>query len=410
MLKTEKSFNQVATNLSIDDIIDTGNCSTAEILVLKNIKFREVEKQVLEVHKNKISQKGGTGRNAGYYRTKITVGGVRKDLYGKDYQDIIYKLNEFYTNERAKTFESIYNMLEESDRLSGLSYITIKKKRYALNNMKDLWQLNIESITTDDILKWLNGYLQQKPLKDALNRHLRLINSIFKFAMKKGYCNTNPALFIESKDYYKYCSPDRKTNEERFFSSEEEQAIVDDIYKGKIGVYDLMELFSKETGCRVGEICGVHKTDIGDEFIHIHRQLVKGENGYIEKPYTKNERLNPNGGRMIPISKELKKVLEKALELPGDSEYLFHVKDKHCKTDSYLQHLRNRCTKLGIKTTNNHAFRISYNATLIDAGLSSRDRALLLGHTVQVNESRYSVSDKRRLERIKDTLQKREVI
>ena len=66
--------------------------------------------------------------------------------------------------------------------------------------------------------------------------------------------------------------------------------------------------------------------------------------------------------------------------------------------------------KLGIKTTNNHAFRISYNATLIDAGLSSRDRALLLGHTVQVNESRYSVSDKRRLERIKDTLQKREVI
>ena len=38
------------------------------------------------------------------------------------------------------------------------------------------------------------------------------------------------------------------------------------------------------------------------------------------------------------------------------------------------------------------------------------DRALLLGHTVQVNESHYSVSDKRRLDKIKETLRKREVI
>ena len=37
-------------------------------------------------------------------------------------------------------------------------------------------------------------------------------------------------------------------------------------------------------------------------------------------------------------------------------------------------------------------------------------RALLLGHTVQVNESHYSVSDKRRLDKIKETLRKREVI
>ena len=224
-------YDQSATNMTIDAIINTGNCSTAEILVLKNIKFREVENHVLEVHKNKISQKGGTGRNAGYYRTKITVSGVRKDLYSKDYQDIIYKLNEFYTNERAKTVEDIFNVFEESERLSGLDEKTIKEKRCKFNNMKDLWQLNIESITTDDILKWLKGFLQNTPLKDTLKRHLQIINAVFKFAMKKGYCNGNPALFIEAKDYYKFCSPDRKSNEERFFSAEEKQAIVVDKIK-----------------------------------------------------------------------------------------------------------------------------------------------------------------------------------
>ena len=93
-----------------------------------------------------------------------------------------------------------------------------------LQNMKDLWQLNIESITTDDILKWLKNYLQNKPLKDNLKRHLQLINAVFKFAMKKGFCNGNPALFIDAKDYYKFCSPDRKANEEKFFSAEAKPA------------------------------------------------------------------------------------------------------------------------------------------------------------------------------------------
>ena len=55
-------------------------------------------------------------------------------------------------------------------------------------------------------------------------------------------------------------------------------------------------------------------------------------------------------------------------------------------------------------------FRICYNTSLIDAGLSSADRALLLGHTVQVNESYYSVSDKRRIDSIRDILKKREVL
>ena len=182
--------------MTIDDIINTGNCSTAEILVLKNIKFREVENHVLEVHKNKISQKGGTGRNAGYYRTKITVGGVRKDLYGKDYQDIIYKLNEFYTNERTKTFEEIYSVFEESERLSGLDEKTIKEKRYKFNNMKDLWQLNIESITTDDILKWLKDYLQNKPLKDNLKRHLQLINADNTSLIDAGLSSADRALLL----------------------------------------------------------------------------------------------------------------------------------------------------------------------------------------------------------------------
>ena len=72
-------------------------------------------------------------------------------------------------------------------------------------------------MTIDDIIN--TGNCSTAEMKDNLKRHLQLINAVFKFAMKKGFCNGNPALFIDATDYYKFCSPDRKANEERFFSA-----------------------------------------------------------------------------------------------------------------------------------------------------------------------------------------------
>ena len=69
-----------------------------------------------------------------------------------------------------------------------------------------------------------------------------------------------------------------------------------------------------------------------------------------------------------------------------------------------MQNLRRACEKLGFDTKNNHAFRIAFNSTLIEKGLSSADRALILGHAVQTNEHHYSVSDRRRLEGIRQKM------
>lgn len=73
--------------------------------------------------------------------------------------------------------------------------------------------------------------------------------------------------------------------------------------------------------------------------------------------------------------------------------------------DSYLQHLRMRCRRLGISTTNNHAFRVAFNSRLIDLGFSASERALILGHEVQTNENHYPVTDKRKLAGLRERLQ-----
>ena len=54
-----------------------------------------------------------------------------------------------------------------------------------------------------------------------------------------------------------------------------------------------MALLAAETGMRLGELAALHKEDISDEFIHVHRQQIKstddeGHTYFYEVPYTKD--------------------------------------------------------------------------------------------------------------------------
>ncbi|MCR5023759.1 MAG: tyrosine-type recombinase/integrase [Lachnospiraceae bacterium] len=157
---------------------------------------------------------------------------------------------------------------------------------------------------------------------------------------------------------------------------------------------------------RVGELTALHKEDVQDDYIHVHRQQIKSGNKHVEVPYTKDERLHPHNGRYIPLTKEAKRVIELASLLSGDSPYLFHESNKSemIPKDGYVHNLQKRCKRLGCVPTNNHAFRMAFNSRLIEMGFSASDRALILGHEVQTNEAHYSLTDKRRMEDIKNRL------
>ena len=51
---------------------------------------------------------------------------------------------------------------------------------------------------------------------------------------------------------------------------------------------------------------------------------------------------------------------------------------------------------------------MAFNSRLIEMGFSPADRALILGHQVQTNETHYSLTDKRRLEDIMEKMTKKE--
>lgn len=163
-----------------------------------------------------------------------------------------------------------------------------------------------------------------------------------------------------------------------------------------------------------GELSALHKDDILDNYLHIHRQQLidetrKNSARFREVPYTKDERMHPHNGRYYPINERIKRIIELAKKIPGDSDYLFHNPDQSgpVSKDTYEQYLKRRCHKLGITSTNNHAFRMALNSEFIRQGLNPAERALLLGHAVQTNEQHYSLTDKRQLKEISEKLSAR---
>lgn len=266
----------------------------------------------------------------------------------------------------------------------------------------------IAEITEDELLTYFNSRIKALCLKPtALRKTCQLITSVFEFAVKRKYVLSNAARCIDVTCYLKDCDLTFKTAEEKEFSEEELEIIITSVLEDKKNPRALMVLMAAYTGMRLAELPALQWSDIGSEYLHIHRQQIisedpNGNREFLVVSYTKDERTHPHDGRYFPISDDIRKVLSFASEIPGDSDYVFHDPEKSgfILKDSCTLYLKRRCRRLGIKTTNNHAFRMSLNSRLIEAGLSSADRALLLGHAVETNERAYSHSDKRRLEKI----------
>ena len=355
----------------------------------------------------------------GCWKTYVYVDSKRKEITASTEEKLIEKLYTFYleADNKSKTLEQVFEMLMEYKQTClNRSDKTISSDKYRFGHIsKKLRESNINEITDDEIRKYIvTDLLKENPRPAYLKRVLQLLSAVFEYGIRKKLCYDNPLRYIMALDYYKYCNQAIKTDEEKAFSTEELATISTDAEKHLDNPRVLMSLLAKETGMRCAELAALHTDDVQTDFIHVHRQQVKVAEGkgnkLVEVPYTKDERMHPHNGRYIPLTEEAKRIIRIAKAIPGESPYLFHEKNcsKMIPKDGYLHNLRKRCIRLGCVPTNNHAFRMAFNSRLIELGFSASDRALILGHEVQTNEAHYSLTDKRRLDDIKDRLSKKE--
>jgi len=399
-------------DITISDLMLLLDCDT-DSPGLRDMINKAKREYVNERHTRSISQMvNASGYKHGKWKTYV--GDKRKEVI-KNTEDEMYGfLFDYYfaLDSRNKTLSEAFSLLEENKRdCLGRSMNTIKEDIRYFGFLSDhLKNKPLSEISDEDIERWLQkDYLPNKPKKAALKKVFQLLNQIFSYGIRKKLCFDNPMKYISSADYYSSCDLTKKPNEQKSFSRDELDRLEQDALKDKKNPRALMSLLAKETGMRLGELPALHKEDIIDGFIHVHRQQLlgtdkEGHEYYYEVAYTRDERLHPHDGRYIPLSEKCAQILTLAAAIPGESLYVFHDPGnaEMVSKTSYVKNLSNRCKRLGTAATNNHAFRIAFNSRLIEQGFSASDRALILGHEVQTNEEHYSLTDQRRLSGIKD--------
>ena len=395
-------------------ILEGGTESREELTMLINAAKK---KYVLKHHHRAISQMtNATGYKKDKWKTYITTeNGKRREVIRSTEAEIISFLYEFYQDleNKPKTMADVFEALviyKETALARSQHTIDEDRRRFGLI-CTSLQTKVINDITDQDIRRWLvSDFLKAKPKPSSLRKQLQLFNQIFEFGIRGKYCSDNPAKYISANDYLHLCDVSQKRDEQKEFSDEEILKIKENCLKETTSPRALMTLLSIETGLRAGELVALQKSDDLGDYLHVHRQQVKrrdddGHQVFCDLEYTKDERFHPHNGRLVPITSDCRKVLDLAGALPGQSNYIFHDKKGFpIQRDSYIQNLGRRCRRLNISCTHNHAFRVAFNSRLISLDFSSADRALILGHEVQTNETHYSVTDKRHLADLRNKL------
>ena len=412
-MKTEYSTSASLASLMQDVVLllrssDPENAQVMEMLTKAKRNY------VKERHPRAISQIHSKSKyKDGKWKTYVYVDEKRKVVEANTEEELYTWLYDFYKaqDDAEKTFEDVFLLLEEKKKQKGRTDQTLREdKRHFGFIDEGIRSKIITDITEDELRNWFfTNYMPQKPKQEALKKTLQLIRAVFDYGREKKLCRDNPAEFIKYTDYASMCDLDVKTNEEKSFSEEETAKLRDYALTDQKNPHSVAMLLSMATGMRAGELASLKKKDIQDGFLHIHSQQrmdrSSGQQQHTDLNFTKDQRQRPRGGRYFPITPECEEALEIAANLPGESEYVLHDKNGAAiLKGSYMQHLRRVCKKLGIETTNNHAFRIALNAKLINENVDGLERCLILGHSMQTNERHYSYSDQRRLEEVRKKL------
>lgn len=363
-------------------------------------------------HDNKITRiskgpkKGRWHTYYGHGKNRVEVTSSTEDLL------LLSLYEKYYSKECTNnliTFEKVFLELKQSKlKYDNVTNQTVKLMDDMFNKyLVSIASKEISLITSDDLKElYLDIVKTYKPKKERLKRIHQLVNEIFRFGLDKGFVTSIPSIGIDISRYYKDCDTKKRPVEAMQFSKEQIDILRQYALSNTSNPRALMMLLASKTGMRAGELSALKWIDISTERINICRQqVIRGKTLEITN-YTKDERLNPNGGRFFPITNEIRLIFDLIRNSIGvKGEFVFHDESGNMiAKNSYELYLKRVCKRLftdrfKVFPTNNHAFRKALNASMAENGIGLMTRAALLGHSPETNEKNYLIGDNRMIDK-----------
>ena len=372
---------------------------------LRKKEFQLKEQKVLNVHTHTISEVTIEKNGKMVTRWQTRCGDTRPRC--ASYNALINKLYNYYFDSSVITdfsFKNIFEAaLDNKIRTESPKEKTIRDYRdsYKAFITDEFGAKDIRRIKPSELREYIQTISTElAPTKKYFYRFKGLLNLVFGFACdpERRIIDSNP---VPSKNisFSKSFTPENTKPEDKAFQPHELELIREHLWNRVRSLhYDVCGyaiLFSSETGVREGEIPSLKWADIKSNAIHIHSQQNNekrdGVKVYYYNPTTKNEKGVSRNGRFIPLTDRVRNILDELKEkqeaLGIKSEWVFCKKDgSWITTVAYYKNLYGISKKLGLRLSNNHAFRMALNSYVYTTmGLPASERARILGHSVETN-------------------------
>lgn len=390
MVALETLSNNQILNFALENgIIDIDT-------IQKQIEMNE-RKKYLEMHNWDIWL-----ASDGRYKTYIFQEGQRRIVAKKDRKSVEDVIVDYYKSVESEPTlnEAFYLWAKkklEFGEMQKQTYDRYERDFKRFFNGNKLLETKIKYISEDDLEDYIRRTIHEMQLSAKAWGNLRtLLNGIFKYSKKRGYSNVNISNFMSELELSKKIFTKKEVGEfDEVFTQLELDKLIEYL-KSKPNLNHLGILMAIYTGMRVGEIAGLKRCDLFEDYIYVHRTQIryKDENGnevYDVRDCPKTEA----GVRKVVITDALEPIIKQLKLRSFGNEFLFCENGKLKTIHCFTMALYAACDKVGIPRRSMHVLRKTYATRLINAGVDEAIIINLMGHTeISTTRNYYYYNDK----------------
>ena len=322
----------------------------------------------------------------------------------RDLEEAIYDYYLSVQNESEKTVKpkdlSVESMFYEfmKHKTNEVNSGTVKRMMADWTRFyepeKEFIAISVQNLTKIDVDDFFNAVLGKHNLKKkAFYNMCGILKQTLEYVVDAEYIEKNPYRIKVNKK--KFASSSKKPSDKEVYQAGEKDLLMDEMERrlknNPSNTAPLAVMLDFELGTRKGEILAICKSDIIDNRIHIHRQLVEEfdtsnlnnmkSKGFQVVDYTKSE----EGDRWLPLTEQAKRIIKRIEAINEEyghqyKDFLF-VRDGRCLTpDAVDTQIKRGCEYIGIPVKTMHKIRKTYASTLLHNGVNLSIVKDMLGH------------------------------
>lgn len=246
-----------------------------------------------------------------------------------------------------------------------------------------LCKVPVPDITEADITEFIKVNIRRYSLnRKAYNSLRTLISGIFKYAKSRRLTEISiSGYFGDLQLSRSIFTRTRKSPEEHVFNEDEQEKLTAYLEEHPT-VHNLGLLLLFMSGLRIGELCVLEYSDIGERGIHVS----KTEEYYIDEKGKRVYEISdtPKCGadeRDVIIPDKAREVVRQIRHLNPFGQYLFMKNGKRINSTRFNYFLYKACDAVGIPRRSTHCIRKTYISRLYMNGVDEATIQKQAGHT-----------------------------